>query len=63
MKNASEHLPKKNEATRLAVCIGGFSFGMWCAGNMPVALDPEHKPFLLPADAKHACHFDLGPKA
>jgi hypothetical protein len=47
------------EATRLAVYIGGFSFGMWCPGDMPVALDSEHQPFLLPSTAHHPCHIEL----
>ncbi len=47
------------EATRLAVYIGGFSFGMWCSRDLPVTLDPEHQPFLLPATANHACHIEL----
>jgi hypothetical protein len=60
MTHAAEKLPTKfSAATRLAVYIGGFSFGMWCSGDMPVALDPEHKPFLLPSTANHACHFEL----
>ena len=60
MKPATANLPPKiNEATRLAVYIGGFSFGMWCSGDIPVALDPEHQPFLLPFTANHACHFEL----
>lgn len=40
-------------ATRLVVQIGGFSFGMWCAGDMPVSLDPEHEPFLVRGDAQN----------
>jgi hypothetical protein len=57
---AAESLPKNlTEATRLAVCIGGFSFGMWCSGDMPTALDPEHQRFLLPSTANHACHIEL----
>jgi hypothetical protein len=47
------------EATRAAVYIGGFSFGMWCSKDMPVALDPEHEPFILPSTANHACHIEL----
>ena len=60
MTRTAENLPiKLTEATRLAVYIGGFSFGMWCSGDVPVALDPEHEPFLLPSTANHACHFEL----
>ena len=47
-------------ATRLAVEIGGCSFGMWCAGDMPVALDPEHEPFLVRSEAQnHTCDIEL----
>jgi hypothetical protein len=46
-------------ATRLAVSIGGFSLGIWCAGDMPVALDPEHQPFLLSSSSKNPCSFEL----
>lgn len=47
------------EATRLAVSIGGFSFGMWCTGDIPVALDPEHVPFLLHSAPSHSCHLEM----
>jgi len=47
-------------ATRLAVQIGGFSFGMWCVGGMPVALDPEHEPFLVRGEAQNrTCDIEL----
>jgi hypothetical protein len=46
------------KASRLAVSIGGFSFGMWCAGDMPIVMDPEHEPFLLPS-SNGACDFEL----
>jgi hypothetical protein len=60
MTHAATKLPTKlTEATRLAVYIGGFSFGMWCSGDVPVAVDPEHQPFMLPSTANHACHFEL----
>jgi len=60
MAHAAASLPKNlTEATRLAVYIGGFSFGMWCPGDMRVAIDPEHEPFLLPSTANHACHIEL----
>ncbi len=45
--------------TRLAVSIGGLSFGMWCSGDIAAALDPEHEPFLLPADTTQGCDFEL----
>ncbi len=60
MAHAAASLPTNlTEATRLAVYIGGFSFGIWCSGDMPVAIDPEHEPFLLPSTANHACHLEL----
>jgi len=60
MVYAARSLPTNlTEATRLAVYIGGFSFGLWCSGNMPAALAPEHQSFLLPSSANHACHFEL----
>jgi len=47
-------------ATRLAVQIGGFSFGMWCVGGMPVTLDPEHESFLVRgAEQDRACDIEL----
>jgi hypothetical protein len=55
----NEKLPKDlSQATRLAVSIGGFSFGMWCASDMAIALDPEHEQFLLPS-CDQACNFEL----
>jgi hypothetical protein len=60
MADATANLPTTlAEATRLAVYIGGFSFGLWSSADMPVALDPEHEPFLLPSSANHTCHFEL----
>jgi hypothetical protein len=47
------------ESARLAVAIGGFSFGMWCSPGMPVALDPEHQPFVLPSTSNDGCHFEF----
>jgi hypothetical protein len=47
------------EDARLAVYIGGFSFGLWCEGSIPVALDPEHLPFLLRSSANHPCDIEL----
>jgi hypothetical protein len=59
MAHAIANLTKKlSRASRLAVSIGGFSLGMWCAGDMPIVLDPEHEPFLLPP-SEDACHFEL----
>jgi len=47
-------------ATRLAVDIGGFTFGMWCVGDMPISLDPEHEPFLVRGEAQNqACDIEL----
>ena len=47
------------EDTRLAVYIGGFSLGVWCEGSIPVALDPEHLPFLLRSPVNHACDIEV----
>jgi hypothetical protein len=60
MTRTSENPPVRlSEATRLAVCIGGLSFGMWCSADMSVALDPEHQPFLLPCTVNPPCHIEL----
>lgn len=48
-----------SKATRLALGIGGFSLGVWCESGMPVALDPEHGPFVLPTSDDHACDIEL----
>jgi hypothetical protein len=48
-----------NEATRFAIQIGGFSLGLWCPGNMAVAADPEHSPFLMPFAPKQGCDLEL----
>jgi len=48
-----------NEATRFAVQIGGFSIGLWCAGDMAVAADPELGPFLLSAAPHYGCDIEL----
>lgn len=50
---------KLNEATRFALQIGGFSIGLWCMGDIAVAADPEHAPFLLPTPPKRACDIEL----
>jgi hypothetical protein len=55
---AANLMKEQTKGTRLAVSIGGFSFGMWCARDMAVALDPEHESFLL-ASANDTCHFEL----
>ena len=46
-------------AGRLVVEIGGVSVGMWCEPTMPVALDPEHNPFLIPDPNTGACDLEL----
>jgi hypothetical protein len=50
---------KTNQATRFALAIGGFSFGLWCAPDLSAAIDPEHRPFVLPSDGQQGCHFEL----
>jgi hypothetical protein len=47
------------EATRLAVEIGGFSFGLWCENGMQVALDREHEPFVFQPASNRACDVEL----
>ena len=47
------------EATRRAVGIGGFTFGLWCENGMRVALDREHQPFLCQRDSNRACDLEL----
>ena len=46
-------------ATRLALAIGGLSFGMWCERGMPVSLDPEHESFAIPHASSHPCEIEL----
>ena len=49
-----------SRATRSAVQIGGFTFGMWCAGDLPVRLDPELEPFLVRGEAQNrTCDIEL----
>jgi hypothetical protein len=43
----------------MAVEIGGISFGLWCERGMRVALDPEHKSFVLSGDASQTCDVEL----
>jgi hypothetical protein len=60
MAHAAATLSEKlNEATRFALHIGGFSMGLWCMGDMGVAVDPEHHPFLMPSAAKFGCDIEL----
>jgi hypothetical protein len=47
--------PAKDEQ-RLAVGIGGLSFGIWCDGSM--VLDREHDPFVLPS-AEEVCDIEM----
>jgi hypothetical protein len=46
-------------ATRLALRIGGYSFGLWCERGMPVALDPEHRPFAISNAGPGVCDIEL----
>src|SRR5579883_3110928 len=48
-----------SEPTRFALRIGGFSLGLWCEQGMPVALDPEHIPFLAPSGADSPCDLEF----
>jgi len=45
--------------TRLALRVGGFSLGLWCEKGMPAVLDPEHLPFLSPADSTRTCDLEF----
>jgi hypothetical protein len=51
--------PTTSKATRLALGIGGFSLGVWCESGMPVALDPEHLPFVVSSADRQACDIEL----
>jgi len=44
---------------RIAVEIGGISFGLWCEAGMRAALDPEHESFILSGDALQTCDIEL----
>lgn len=54
----SEPVAARN-ATRLMLGIGGFSLGLHCEGSMPVALDPELLPFVLPAVTSCPCDIEI----
>jgi hypothetical protein len=60
MVHASELLSTGvNEATRFALHIGGFSFGLWCTRDIAVAADPEHVPFLKAYAPDHGCDIEM----
>jgi len=48
-----------NKATRLALEIGGLSFGLWCEPGMRVALDREHEAFALAHAHPGGCDIEL----
>ena len=56
-------LPNSNRTvekpTRLGIEIGGISFGLWCEKGMPIALDREHAPFVIPKDLCPTCDIEL----
>ncbi len=59
MTCTTAQLPKEPKAsTRLSVSIGGFTLGMWCASDVAMAVDQEHKPFVLPS-CDVPCNFEL----
>jgi len=58
-RNAQSPLAGAGEATRLALQIGGFSLGLWCETGMPVVLDPEHAPFLVPSESHRICDLEF----
>jgi hypothetical protein len=39
--------------------IGGCSFGLWCERDIPVALDPEHAPFLVSTTRDRPCDVEM----
>jgi hypothetical protein len=43
----------------MAVGIAGFSFGLWCEMGAPLALDPEHAPFLIAPPHNRACDIEV----
>jgi hypothetical protein len=61
--NVSTLLNNSSSATRvskrIAVEIGGISFGLWCEPGMRAALDPEHKSFVLSGEALQTCDVEL----
>jgi hypothetical protein len=56
MKNSQR---AASQDTRLAIEIGGFSFGIWCERNMSIALDKEHHPFVVPNPPLESCDLEL----
>jgi len=46
-------------SVRMAIGIGGFSFGLWCEMGAPLALDPEHAAFLIPPPVHRACDIEV----
>ena len=46
-------------ASRLAMEIGGFTFGMHCQPDMSVHLDKDHQNFVLPNPPANGCDFEL----
>jgi hypothetical protein len=60
MSNTIPNLAAKlPSATRLAISIGGFSYGMWCSADVHVEVDPEHQPFLLSSPSNHGSDIEL----
>jgi hypothetical protein len=46
-------------SSRMAFGIGGFSLGVWCEGGMPIVIDPEHRPFVLPGRDSETCDIEV----
>jgi hypothetical protein len=46
-------------ASRLALRIGGYTFGLWCERGMAVALDPEQEAFAISYVDEKACDVEL----
>ena len=51
--------PALSTGIRIALEIGGLSFGMWCEPDMQVAIDKEHHPFLLASGSRPPCDIEL----
>jgi hypothetical protein len=50
---------KVDQGARMMVEIGGCSFGLWCERDIPVALDPEHAPFVVPITSGGPCDIEM----
>ena len=58
-KPASSPSASMDRPSRLAIEIGGFTFGMSCQPNISAHLDDEHQRFVLPNTPQAGCDFEL----